>query len=209
MTYYPAFINLKNRKAVVIGGGPVAERKIFSLLKAGADVTVISPQVTNRILAGVSSKRITHVSRPYKKNDLRGAFLVIAATDSPGINSRVARDAPGLVNVVDVPSQCNFIAPSVIQRGALTIAISTSGTSPALAKAIRRELQKLYGREIGEFLRFLKGIRKKVLSHIADGRKRETFLKNLASDKMLNDLRTQGLEAVKLSVCERYKRLTR
>ena len=196
MNYYPVFLNLKGKKAVVIGGGRVAERKILLLVKADAVITVISPQLTGRLLKEKEKKRIRHISRSYKINDLKGAFIVIAATDSPEINSRVAKDAPALVNVVDVPSQCNFIAPSVVKRGPLTIAISTGGISPALSKTIRRELEKLYGPMFSEYLKFVKKLREKAMVEIKDKKQREKFLKSLASEKVLKTLRAKGFEGV-------------
>ena len=197
MDYYPVFLNLNGKKAVVVGGGRVAERKVLSLLSAGADITVISPSLTGRLKRALSGGRIRHLARVYRKNDLKGAFLVIAATDSPETNRRVSVDAPSLVNVVDVPAECNFITPSVVRRGPLLLAISTSGTSPALAKTLREELQKSYGPELSEYLKFLKGIRTKAMTAIPQKDKREDFLKGLASEEILALLRTKGFDAVR------------
>jgi precorrin-2 dehydrogenase/sirohydrochlorin ferrochelatase len=101
-----------------------------------------------------------------------------------------------LVNVVDVPEQCTFIAPSVIQRGPLTIAISTGGASPALAKTIRKELEEVIGPEVGEYLKFVSSLRKKALVYISNRKKREQFLKNLASEETRQELRRKGIGAV-------------
>ncbi len=141
----------------------VAERKILALLKTGADVTVISPEITKRIAGEKLKGRIKHISRQYRKGDVKNTFLVIAATDSQEINKKVSEDAPCLVNVVDTPSLCNFIVPSVMQRGPLTIAVSTSGISPALSKSIRQELERLYGPEFAEYLQLVEKIRKKAM----------------------------------------------
>jgi precorrin-2 dehydrogenase/sirohydrochlorin ferrochelatase len=200
VTYYPAFLNLKGKKAVVVGGGKVAERKVLSLLKAGAEVTVISPFLTIRLAREKSRESIRHLARRYRKNDLKGAFIVIAATDSADINRIVGRDAPALVNVVDVPTECNFIAPSVIKRGPLTIAISTGGISPAMSKALRKELEALYGSRFSDYLGFVKKIRTKAMTEIDDKKKRETLLKGLASEEMLEMLRVRGLTAAKNEV---------
>ena len=145
--YYPVFLNLKGKRTVVIGGGKVAERKILTLLKADADITVVSPEITKKIEGEKLKGGIKHVCRQYRKSDLKNAFLVIAATDSQIMNEQVSKDAPCLLNVVDTPHLCNFIVPSVMKRGPLTIAISTSGISPALLKLIRKELEKMYGLE--------------------------------------------------------------
>jgi precorrin-2 dehydrogenase/sirohydrochlorin ferrochelatase len=207
VNYFPVFLNLKGKKAVVIGGGKVSERKATSLVKAGAAVTVISPILTKTLLKEKLEGRIRHLSRTYRKNDLKGAFLVVAATDSSDINKKVAKDAPALVNVVDSPSECNFIAPSVVKRGHLIIAVSTSGTSPALSKAIRSELQSLFDSEFSGYLSFIKKLRAKALLEIKEKKKSARFLKSLADDKTLNTLRAKGLYAVKKTVLDRFEKL--
>ena len=207
MNYHPVYLNLNGKKVVVIGGGKIAERKILSLIRAGADITVVSPSVTERILQEKSRAAIRHIPREFRKTDLKGAFLVIAATNSPETNKEVSVSAPALINVVDVPSECNFIAPSVVSRGPLSIAISTSGVSPAFAKTIRKELEKLYGPEFADYLKFVKKIRGKVLSEIAKGTKREAFLKSLGSDKIVRTLRAKGIGTIKAEVLERLERL--
>jgi precorrin-2 dehydrogenase/sirohydrochlorin ferrochelatase len=204
--YYPAFLNLKGKKAVVIGGGKVAERKVLSLLKSGARVTVISPSLTRKLADEKARNSIRHLDRGYRKNDLEGAFIVIAATDAPETNLTAGRDAPALVNVVDVPAECNFIAPSVVKRGPLTIAISTGGISPAMSKAMRKEIEELYGRPFAQYLGYVKKIRAKAMAEINDGEKRERFLKSLASREMLRKLRAEGMAAVKEEVSRRLKK---
>lgn len=193
---YPAFLNLKGKRAVVIGGGKVAERKILTLLKAGADITVISPELTKRIEGEKQKGNIKYIQRQYRKSDLKNAFLVIAATDSQDINKKVSKDASCPVNVVDSPSLCNFIVPSVIKRGPLTIAVSTSGISPALSKSIRGELQKLYGPEFAKYLITLEKIRKKAMREIRDKKERTRFLRNLASERVIEILRQKGFKEI-------------
>ena len=208
MNYYPAFLNLEGKKAVVVGGGKVAERKVLTLIKAGAELTVVSPLLTGRLQKEKEAKRLRHISRTYRPGDLKDSFLVIAATDSPEVNRKVAGDAPALVNVVDVPCECNFIAPSVVKRGPLVLAISTSGTSPAFAKAIRKEIEKSYGTVFSEYLGFVKVLRSRAMREITDTVVREKFLKSLASEDILYALRTKGLTVVKLSAMSRFRTLT-
>ncbi len=208
VNYYPVFLNLKGRKAVVVGGGKVAERKVSALLEAGAEVVVVSPSLTPGLKRELSGKRISHLPRAYERGDLGGVFLTIAATDSAETNRRVSKDAPGLVNVVDVPSECNFIAPSVVRRGPLLLAISTSGTSPAFARTLRKELEKSYGPDLSDYLKFVKKMRAKAMTAIPEKGKREAFLKGLASEEVLRALRSKGLGAVKEAVAGRLKRLT-
>jgi precorrin-2 dehydrogenase / sirohydrochlorin ferrochelatase len=200
--YYPAFLDLRNKKVIVVGGGKVAERKTLSLLRAGASVIVISPLITKNLEKELQKSRIKHISREYRTGDLKHAFLVVSATDSPLINERVSRDAPCPVNVVDTPHLCNFIVPSVVNRKPLTIGISTSGISPALAKTIRKELESLYGTDFSRYLRSLRKLRTEALRMIPDKKKREEFLKAIASEKSLRMLREKGYSAV-MEIAER------
>lgn len=197
VVYYPVFLNLEKKKVVVCGGGHVAERKISSLLKTGAEVTVISPKITRRLEKIKSQKRLKHICRQYRRNDMKDAFLVIAATDNISVNERVAQDAQCLVNVVDAPAFCNFIVPSTVNRGLLKLAISTSGVSPALAKTIRIELEDRYGVEFSKFLEFLQNIRAKAMKFINDRKKRRQFLEYIGSRLMVDILRQKGVMEAK------------
>lgn len=207
MNYYPAFLNLQGKKVVVVGGGKVAERKVLTLLKAGAVVTVISPLLTKRLKKAKEAGHMRHLPRAYRKGDLKDSFMVIAATDAPEVNTSVAAEAPGLLNVVDVPSECNFIAPSVVERGPLVFAISTGGTSPAFAKTVRKEIEKSYGKVFSDYLGFVKTLRSRAMREITDKSAREKFLKGLASGDILEALRRKGLDAVKKSVMARFSKL--
>jgi precorrin-2 dehydrogenase/sirohydrochlorin ferrochelatase len=200
MKYYPVFLALSGKKAVIVGGGRVAERKAAAMIKAGAFVEVVSPAIT-KVLGDYRKKGlIRHKRKKYKKADLKDAFIVIAASSSKEINSKVNMDARQLVNVVDTPSEGNFITPSIVRRGPLTIAISTEGCSPAVSKAIRKEIQSLYGPEFSQYLRFAGKVRQEAMSGIKDPRERERFLKRLASGDILDTLRHKGLK----SVLEKY-----
>jgi precorrin-2 dehydrogenase/sirohydrochlorin ferrochelatase len=198
--YYPAFLDLKDKKAVVVGGGSVAERKVRLLIQAGASVTLISPDITENLSRLAEKGQVSHVRRNYRKGDLKGAFIVIAGTSSSTINTKVAQDAAHLVNVIDAPSEGNFIVPSVVRRSPLTIAISTEGVSPAVSKAIRKEVEHQYGREFASYLKFLEAVRAKALKHIINAKKREGFLKSLASEERLSTLRGKGFKAVKKDI---------
>jgi precorrin-2 dehydrogenase/sirohydrochlorin ferrochelatase len=161
---YPLFLDLTKQKVVVVGGGKVATRKIRALLAAAAAVTVISPKVTPAIRQWAQAKRIRWVRRPYHAGDLRRACLVVSATDREEINRRVCAEARRrklLVNSAAPPSAGNFIVPSVIHRGGITIAISTGGTSPAFAKRLRRDLERLFRRGYPALLKQMAAIRKR------------------------------------------------
>ena len=200
MKYYPAYLDLNRRKAVVVGGGGVAERKVLSLIKAGAEVRVISPRITDRLQKLKDRGLITHVNRTYRTGDVKDAFIVIAGTSSAEVNTKVARESGHLINVVDPPSEGNFIVPSVVKNGPLTIAISTEGASPAVSKALRREFEKNYGKDFALYLRFVEKVRKQVLATITDKKKREKFLKSLASEEAFSILKNKGFHAISQKV---------
>jgi len=196
-------LNLRGKKCIIVGGGKVAERKVLALVRSGACVRVISPELTIVLGRLKSAGAISHVTRGYRKGDLKCAYLAIAATSSERVNRAVSRDAPFLVNVVDVPELCNFIVPAVVSRKPLTVAVSTGGASPAMAVTIRRELELLYGNEIGRYLLFLGKLRKDALKMIVDKKKRENFLKKAASEEILGILRDKGFLKAKEIVMAR------
>jgi precorrin-2 dehydrogenase / sirohydrochlorin ferrochelatase len=170
-TYYPMMVDLAGRRCLVVGGGRVAERKIAHLLACGADVEVVSPTVTQRVEGLVARNAIRLARRPVAPSDLAGAFLVFAATDDQQANRTVAdavRGADGLVNVADAPEACSFLVPSVVRQGDLTIAISTGGGSPALAKRLRQRLEATIGPEYEAFLAALRELRAEARRAIVD-----------------------------------------
>ena len=193
--YYPAFLDITGKKCVVIGGGRVAERKCSPLIRTGARVEVISPKLTRGLEALKKNGLIRHRARHYRRGDMKPAFMAIAATDSREINLKVVEDAAlhkVLLNVVDNPPLCNFIVPSVLRRGPLTIAISTGGVSPAMARTIRKNLEGLYSTELSKYLWLLNTIRTKAMQDIPDKRKRAALLKGLASPKSMRMLFQKG-----------------
>ena len=150
MSYYPIMLDVKGRRCVVIGGGQVALRKTQALLECGAAVEVISPALCPGLEELASSGSLKAVLRPYRRGDLQGTALVIAAADDSEVNRSVSEEAAAsgvLVNVVDVPGLSSFIVPSSLSRGDVTIAVSTNGKSPALARRIRTELEESFGEE--------------------------------------------------------------
>ena len=154
--YYPVFLDMDGRLAVVVGGGGVAEGKVTGLLEAGARVTVVSPSLTPALMSCADDHTVTWFARRYRAGDLAGAWLAVAATDDPATNIAVAEEAASagiLINVVDTPARCSFIAPAVVRRNDLTIAISTGGKSPAMARKVREEMERLFPPEYGALLR--------------------------------------------------------
>ena len=175
---YPLFLNLTREKAVVIGAGRVAERKIRSLLAADAAVTMVSPKATAALRRFALAGKVRWLRRSYRAGDLRGARLVIAATDNETVNQHVCAEAKRrklLVNCIAPPEAGNFIVPSVVRRGSLMIAISTGGASPALAKLLRRELEQTLSGRYAETAAKMAKLRKTVSSRVASADKRKAL----------------------------------
>src|SRR5262245_43253490 len=149
--FYIACLKLKGRRCVVVGGGDIGLEKVEGLLACDGDVTLIAPVAHPDLEALAAEGSIAWEKRSYAgAEDLRGVFMVIAATDDSEVNIGVYDDAEKramLVNVVDVPPLCNFILPAIVRSGPLAIAISTAGASPALAKRMKREIAELFGEE--------------------------------------------------------------
>ena len=143
-TFYPVFLNLTGRRCVIIGGGQVAEGKVSKLLDSGAKIILISPDATQGIRDYADSGQIEYNLRKYQEGDLNGAFLVVAATNDRVVNQEIFEEAEKsgiLLNAVDDMPRCSFIAPSIVEKGPITVAISTGGASPALARKLREKLE--------------------------------------------------------------------
>ena len=187
MSEYPAMIRLKGKKVTVIGGGKVAERKIDSLLQAGGSVVVISPDVTDQIKQWSQDMKLTWISKGFDPKDVTDAFIVIAATNNREINKKVCQSVNEhqLINIVDHPEKSNFIVPSTFRQGQLTIAISTSGASPGLAKKIKRDLANQYDASYGNYLDFLKSCREIVKQQVKSSEDRKRIFEQLLTDEFL------------------------
>jgi precorrin-2 dehydrogenase/sirohydrochlorin ferrochelatase len=185
-------LDVKGRKCVVVGGGEVAARKVETLLDCGALVTVLAPRLEPELADMVAGRKITHLNREYSKGGLDGSALAIAATDDENVNRSVYNDAVESripVNVVDVPELCTFIVPSIVERGDLLIAISTSGKSPAMAKRIRRELEEKFGAEYGVVLELMGEMRLLLQKREPDLGKRMQILSAIANSNLLERVR--------------------
>ena len=164
-TYYPVFLDLHGKRCLIIGGGALAESKIGKLLDAGAKITVVSPKINAGIKTALKQGNLEWLEREYQTGDLAGAFLGIAATNLRAVNQRIFQEAEELgilLNVVDEPSQCTFIAPSIVNRGPVTVAISTGGASPALARKLREALSESQVLEWADMAGVLSRARKQV-----------------------------------------------
>jgi precorrin-2 dehydrogenase / sirohydrochlorin ferrochelatase len=154
--YYPVMLDVRGRLAIVVGGDRVAAEKAAGLAASGADVRVISPQFCDELLAQAEHKRVTLHHKAYEPGDLAEAFVVIAATNDPQLVQAIwteTQERGQLVNIVDIPAYCSFILPSILRREPLTIAVSTEGASPSLAKRIRHDLEEIFPPAYGTYLR--------------------------------------------------------
>jgi precorrin-2 dehydrogenase/sirohydrochlorin ferrochelatase len=178
------FVKLEGCAVVVVGAGRIAESKIPGLLEAGAKVRVVAPAATDALRSWAASGAITYEAREFEASDLDGAFLVIAATTSSSLNAAVFHEARRrniLCNAVDDPENCDFYYPAVVRRGALQIAISTEGKSPALAQRLRQELEIQFGPEYADWLDQLGEARAELFREEMDPERRRRILHRLAS----------------------------
>jgi siroheme synthase-like protein len=179
---YPVVLRLAGRRVVVIGGGAIAERKIEGLLEAGARVTVVSPDITRRIEAWAAAGAVALERRRHETGDLSDAALAYAATDDEAVNRAVVEEAEAKgiwLNVVDRPERCGFFAPAVVRRGDLSVAISTNGASPALARRLREKLERQLGPEYARALETLRAERRRLLREEPDPARRREALEAL------------------------------
>jgi precorrin-2 dehydrogenase / sirohydrochlorin ferrochelatase len=205
MQYYPINLDLRNKRCLVVGGGDVAERKVSSLLACGARVKIVTPEATQGLLALAEEGKLELAIRPFAPDDLREVFLVIASTDAAGVNSeisRLAQNAGTLVNVVDDPALCNFIVPATVTRGDLQISVSTGGSSPALAKRIRKDLEARYGVEYGVFAQLLGEIRDTVKAKYTKQSEREAVFNRLIDSGILELIVSGDQEAARKKALE-------
>lgn len=210
MALYPLMLDLAGRRAVVVGGGRVGQRKVVGLLEAGASVTVVSPEACDRVRDLAGRGRVTWHRRPYAAGDLAGAVLAFAAADRREVNATVLADARAAgipCNVADDPAACDFHVPSVVRRGDLLLAVSTGGASPVVARKIREALEARFGSEWEAYLGLLAAVRGALLAlgEPAD-RNRDLFV-DLAEQDLLSLLREgrwAEVERVLVQTTERH-----
>ncbi len=203
--YYPVFLNLRVKKCTVVGGGEVALRKVKTILDSGADITVISPIFHPRFSELAGRKSVHLVERAYRTGDLKGAAVVIAATDSGRTNRKVAGDArkrKAFVNVVDDPASSDFILPSLFRKGGLIVAVSTGGASPALARRIRMDLERTFGEEYAALLSLIGEVRS-VLKQRGIRVDAEIWQQALDLDQLIPQVQSGNLKRVKTRLLNR------
>lgn len=199
MSLFPMFVNLRDRLCLVVGGGQIAESKVPGLLAAEAKVRVIAPEVTESLAAQAREGQIEWVGKTFETQDLSGAYLVVAATSATEVNHEVFRAAEArgiLCNAVDDPDYCHFYYPSVVRRGALQIAISTEGLSPALAQRLRRELEIQFGPEYEPWVNWLGAARRFLRAKNDDPEETRQLLHQLASREMFDKYLQETVRAM-------------
>lgn len=207
MKYYPIYLDIRGKDCLVVGGGDVGTRKVKTLLECGAHVTVVSPNATDTLLEMAKTGAVRLINRPYRSQDLDGKFLVIGATDDAALNAVLSREALArnmLCNIADRPEACNFILPSIVHQGDLILAISTSGTSPAFAKTLRKMLEKRFGPEYADFLRIMGRLRNQLLQTAHAPEAHKNLFETLIESDMLEWVKQGDLEKINTLLCRTF-----
>ncbi|NPA66924.1 MAG: bifunctional precorrin-2 dehydrogenase/sirohydrochlorin ferrochelatase [Epsilonproteobacteria bacterium] len=163
MAYFPAFIQLDHKKIIIIGGGVIAQEKLEKLLDFTSEITLLAKEFSDEILKLIKKHNLTYIHKEYKEGDIKEYGVVIVAVDDIELQKQIHKESRSyncLLNVVDLPELCDFIFPSYIKDGDLTIAVSTSGASPAMAKQLRLFIQSILPKDINDFLQEMREYRK-------------------------------------------------
>jgi len=199
---YPMMVNIKNKKCLVVGGGNVAYRKIVDLIEYGAKVTLVSKEINEYLNFTVENadKEFIYIKDTYKKEYIKDAFIVIAATNDSDINFQIARDCEKkdiLVNVVDNLESSKFIVPAKVKRGDLTITISTNGKCPFYSKILRKKLEIEFDDDYKTFVNLLGEFREDLLLNIKSSSKRKDIIHSMDMEHYIKRLKEIGEEAVR------------
>jgi precorrin-2 dehydrogenase/sirohydrochlorin ferrochelatase len=198
--YYPLFLDITDRRCVVVGGGDVAERKVGRLLDFGARVVVVGKALTPGLEMMKQEGRINHIAADYDQTLIDDAFLVIGATDRDDVNANISRDGKKkgiLVNIVDDPDKCDFILPSLLKQGDLLIAVSTGGKSPALAKKLREEMEQIFGAEYQTLLEVMGQLREKLVEKGRSSDENRRLFESVVHSDILKHIRDKRWHKVK------------
>ncbi|MDD4028194.1 MAG: bifunctional precorrin-2 dehydrogenase/sirohydrochlorin ferrochelatase [Caldisericia bacterium] len=196
---YPVFLHLNKKKVLIVGGGSIATQKIRSLLQTGCEIIVVSPHITQEIQTWLQEKNVNLRMREFLPTDVNDIDLVFTATNDSRINvlvKMIANEKNILVNAVDDPPHCDFFVPSIVRRGSLVVAISTQGECPGFAKLLRKKLETMIPSSYGDFLAFLGRLRKKVKTHCKEFQERQSVMKDILYDGILEDLENKTLNEV-------------
>ncbi len=207
--YYPMFADLRGRRCLIVGGGLIAQRKATTLLSYGAQVTVVSPDATSRLKRYAGERRIRYVARRFRPADLRGVWLVCAATDEATVNAQVYREATRrriFTNVVDQKPLCSFIAPAIARRGGLTVAVSTGGASPSVAQQIRDRVDRAIGAEYAPMLRLLEGLRGAAKRTLPTYQDRKRYFDGLVCGRVFRLVKANRMAAARRMALQQLRR---
>lgn len=208
--YYPIMLDIRGRLAIVVGGDRVAAEKAAALSASGASVTVLSPEFCDELREMQRQGKVTLRQKFYEPGDLAQAFVVVAATtDKPELSEAIwqeAQERGQLLNIVDVPARCNFILPSILRRDQLTIAVSTEGASPSLAKRIRQQLEKLFPPAYGTYLRLAGLVRTHIRQRGLSYERRDEFFGDFYNSEVLKHLERGEKEAALVETRELLQR---
>lgn len=205
---YPIFLNLESKRAVVIGAGSVATRKILGLLDAGARLVVVAEHIDDALKASCKNTDIEFVEAKYSKDYLVGAAIAFAATNDRKTNEQIYKDCQQLevlCNVADEPDLCDFFVPAVVKRGDLQVAVCTEGNYPAYAGHIRKKLEDIFTEKHGQFLTELETVRKRIMETMPDSADRKTLLGELVSDASFEYFMEKGPAQWQKNVEEKIK----
>lgn len=181
MSFFPIYMDMQNLKVLLVGGGTIATEKLEKLLDFTKEITVITGELSHKMHKLIKDQSLTLYTRAYKKGDIKGFDIVIVATNTVDLHQAIYEESRGsrvLVNSVDNTEYCDFIFPSYVQKGDLTIAFSTGGASPAFAKQIRRHFDNVIPDSVGEFLQKMKGLR----STLPKGKERMGYFDGLVEE---------------------------
>ena len=202
MRYYPVNLNLNKKNCLVIGGGKVAFRKVKVLLSYGALVKLVSPEIFTGIKK-IKDKDFRYQKRRYSGKDLKNVFLAVIATDDMVLNTKISKEAKKrkiLVNVVDVPALCDFILPAIAERKNLTITVSTNGISPALAKYLRKDIEKKYD-GYATLLEVLKFLRSRIIK--LDKKRKNGIWKSIINKGFLDKMKDAGRKQINKAIIKK------
>jgi precorrin-2 dehydrogenase/sirohydrochlorin ferrochelatase len=187
-SYYPIMLKLAGKKIVVVGGGKVAERKIFGLIDTKANITVVAPKISMEVQQLVANGKIVWLAKSFSMEDIEGAFMVFAATNEKDLNQQIkdAAEACPLITISDDSDGSDFHVPAKVQRGRLTVAVSTGGASPTLARKIRGQLEQQYDERYEDYLNFLFAARQQILQEVKDPSLKSKLLNQIVSPEFLN-----------------------
>jgi precorrin-2 dehydrogenase/sirohydrochlorin ferrochelatase len=186
-SYYPIMLKLAGKRIVVVGGGKVAERKISGLLDTKANITVVAPEISLEIQRLVKIEKIVWLAKAFSIEDIEGAFMIFAATNDRKLNQKIKEEAQdcALITIADDPEASDFQVPAKVQRGKLTIAVSTGGASPTLARKIRDQLSQEFDEQYEDYLNFLFAVRQQIVKQVSDPSVKGKLLNLIVSEEFL------------------------